>query len=134
VLGVSLLTRCVGQTAFQDFNTPGQYTNDFNPFANSGTGANGGNYSFQEGIAVGVGGSGGVSVFQNNDTTATYNKASWDFSTNGASVTVCLLLKANSQACGNKIQLGFLNTNNNGLNKSSVGLDSVLPCLDSMSL
>src|SRR6516165_2277843 len=71
LLGISLMSRCLGQTAFQDFNVPGQYNNSFNPFENAGTGTNGGSYSFQEGATVGVGGSGGVSVFQNNDTTAT---------------------------------------------------------------
>jgi PKD repeat protein len=113
------MSRCLGQTAFQDFNVPGQYNNSFNPFENAGTGTNGGSYSFQEGATVGVGGSGGVSVFQNNDTTATYIKASWDFSTNGAVVTVSLILKANSQVSGNKIQLGLINTNNNGLNANA---------------
>src|SRR5690349_12019643 len=64
-----------GQTVFLDFNIAGQYTSDFNPWNDTG-GANGGNYSFTEGTSAGVNGSGGISVFQNNDTTATYNQGS----------------------------------------------------------
>src|SRR5579859_6725222 len=60
------------QTAFIDFNVPGQYTNHFNPWEDTG-GANGGVYSFAENSSAGVGASGAVSVFQNNDTTAVYN-------------------------------------------------------------
>src|SRR5258708_4280593 len=106
-----LVTRGLAQTAFLDFNTPDQYTSGFNPWQDNG-GANGGNYSFQEGAAAGVSGSGGVSVFQNNDTTATYSQRSWDFSTNGATISVSTLILANALSSGNKAQLGVLNVNN----------------------
>jgi PKD repeat protein len=105
------------QTAFLDFNTVGQYTNSFNTW-NDSNGINGGNYSFEENPTVGVGGSGGVSVFQNTDTTATYTNISWDFSASGATVTVSLLIQANGQVSVNKVQLGILNTNDNGLNNN----------------
>jgi hypothetical protein len=72
----------VAQTAFVDFNTPGEYTNNFNPWQDA-TGVNGGNYSFTESTSAGVAGGGAVSVFANNDTTAAYNAGSWNFSTNG---------------------------------------------------
>src|SRR6266849_903821 len=84
------------QTVFLDFNTVGQYTNNFNPWNDVG-GANGFNYSFMESNTVGAGSSGGVSVFQSTDMTATYNGGSWDFSTNGATLTVSLLMKADGQ-------------------------------------
>ncbi len=107
-----------GQTAFLDFNTVGQYTNNFNPW-NDSTGANGGNYCFMESLYAGVGGSGGVSVFQSTDTTAAYKSGSWDFSTNGATLLLSTFIKANGQTSGNKVQFGILNVNNNGLNANA---------------
>jgi hypothetical protein len=107
-----------GQTVFLDFNTTGQYTNNFNPW-NDGGGVNAGNYSFMESTTAGVGGSGGVSVFQSSDTTATYTNGSWDFLANGASITISIMVKANGQVSGNKVQLGILNSNNNGLNNNA---------------
>jgi PKD repeat protein len=106
------------QTAFVDFNSPGEYTNNFNPWQDA-TGVNGGNYSFAESTSAGVANSGGVSVFANNDTTAAYNAGSWNFSTNGSTMTVSLLVKENGQTSGNKVQVGFMNMNNNGLNANA---------------
>src|SRR5271154_654781 len=71
----------VAQTAFVDFNTVGEYTNNFFPFDNGGAG-----YSFEENTTNGVGGSGGVAVNASIDTSATYTKSSWNLSTNGATV------------------------------------------------
>jgi len=118
LLGVSLMPT-TGQTVFFDFNTVGQYTNNFNPWNDIGGGATGNNYSFQESPSSGVGGSGGVSVFQSTDTTATYANGSWDFSTNGATITISTLVQANGQTSGNKVQLGILNSNTNGLNSNA---------------
>ena len=106
------------QTVFLDFNAPGEYTNNFNPWNDAG-GANAGNFAFTEAPAAGVGSGGGVSVFQSTDTTATYKNGSWDFSTNGASLMISVLIKANGQTSGNKVQLGILNSNNNGLNNNA---------------
>ncbi|HEX4645106.1 MAG TPA: fibronectin type III domain-containing protein, partial [Verrucomicrobiae bacterium] len=106
------------QTVFLDFNTVGQYTNNFNPWNAANNGANGLNYSFMESPTAGVGG-GGVSVFQNTDTTAIYKSGSWDFSTNGSTITASLMVKANGQSSGSKIQFGIINTNNNGLNDNT---------------
>jgi hypothetical protein len=108
-----------GQTVFFDFNTPGQYASSFNPWQDNG-GMNGGNYSFVESTTGGVGGSGDVNVFQSTDTTAVYNGGSWDLSINGAAIIVSTLIKANSQSgSGNKVQLGVMNVNNNGLNANA---------------
>ena len=109
---------CSGQTVFLDFNTAGQYPTNFNPW-NDSSGANGGNYSFAESPAAGVGGGGGVSVFQSADTTAVYRGDPWDFSTNGAAILLSVLLKANGQTSGDKIQFGLLNSNTNGLNNNA---------------
>jgi hypothetical protein len=106
------------QTVFLDFNTPGEYTSNFNPWNDAGS-ANAGNFAFTEAPAAGVGSGGGVSVFQSTDTTATYNGGSWDFSTNGASLTISVLLKANGQTSGNKVQLGIHNSSSNGLNNNA---------------
>ena len=106
------------QTVFLDFNTPGQYTGNFTPWNDTG-GVDGGNYGFMESSSSGVAGSGGVSVFQSTDTTASYRAESWDFSTNGAVLTLSVMVKANGQTSGNKVQLGFSNANNNGLNNNS---------------
>src|SRR5580658_3049006 len=105
------------QTAFLNFNTVGQYTNNFAPFENNG-GVNGGNYSFEENTTNGVGGSGGVAVFANNDMTATYKSGSWNLSTNGATVLVSLLIYTDGQSSGDKVQLGVINSTNNGLNSN----------------
>ena len=103
------------QTAFVDFNAAGEYSANFNPFAGGGN-----SFSFAESATGGVAGSGCVSVFQNIDTTATYNAGSWDFSTNGAVITVSTLMKANALAnSGDKVQLGIINVNNNGLNNNA---------------
>jgi predicted alpha-1,2-mannosidase len=107
------------QTVFLDFNAAGEYTGNFNPWNDNGTGGNSGNYSFAESTTAGAGGSGGVSVFQSNDTTATYNGGSWNFSTNGATLVLSVLLKANGQTSGNKVQFGILNSNTNGFNSNT---------------
>src|SRR5882724_10249323 len=65
-------TSAFSQTVFLDFNADRQYTSNFNPW-NDATGINAGNYCFAEGTNAGVNVSGGVSVFQNTDTTATFN-------------------------------------------------------------
>jgi predicted alpha-1,2-mannosidase len=107
------------QSLFLDFNTPGQYTGNFNPWNDNGAGSNGGNYSFVESSNSGADTGGGVNVPQSNDTTATYGNGSWNFSTNGATIFVSVLLKANSQTSGNKIQLGIQNNNTNGFNSNT---------------
>src|SRR5690242_18731406 len=99
VIGFSM--SIFGQTLFLDFNTTGQYTANFNPW-NDATGVNGGNYCFTESAGAGVNGGGGVSVFQNTDTTATYNGAAWNFSTNGATLILSALIKANGQTSANR--------------------------------
>jgi hypothetical protein len=107
-----------GQIVFLDFNTAGQYVNNFNPWNDNG-GVNGGNYSFTESTSAGVNGSGGVSVFQSTDTTAAYKQGSWNFSTSGAALTISTMVKANGQVSGNKVQLGLLNSDTNGLNNNA---------------
>ena len=105
-----------GQPVFFDFNIAGEYTNNFNPWNDTG-GVNGGGYSFMESTNAGVGGSGGVSVFlPSTDMTATYKSSSWDFSTNGATLIVSVLVKANGITSGDKVQLGIMNSPTNGLN------------------
>src|SRR5260221_729933 len=111
--------RSFAQSVFLDFNTPGQYAGNFNAWNDNGAGGNGGNYSFSENTTAGVGGSGNISVFQSNDTTATYKNGSWDFSSNGAALTLSVLLKANGQTSGNKVQIGILNSITNGFNSNT---------------
>src|SRR6266436_9535818 len=102
------------QTLFLNFNSTGQYTNNFNPWNDNG-GINSGNTCYSEGATAGVGGTRGISVFQSVDTTATYTNGSWDFSTNGATILMSVLIKANGQVSGNKVQFGIMNTSSNGL-------------------
>src|SRR5207247_2339615 len=109
-------TPVTAQTVFLNFNAPGQYTNNFNPWNDDGAAADGGVYSFMEATSAGVAGGGGVSVFQSSDTTAAYKTGSWDFSTNGATLILSTLIKANGQTNANKIQFGILNSHTNGLN------------------
>ena len=115
----------MAQTAFVDFNIAGEYTNNFNPWNDNGSGVNAGNYSFAESASDGVGGSGGVAVFANNNMTATYNAGSWDLSTNGATAMASVMVYADGEASGDKLQLGFINTDTNGLdNNSGVAYES----------
>src|SRR5580692_2642452 len=79
------------QTAFLDFNAVGEYTNNFNPWNDNG-GVNGGAYAFEENTSDGVGGSGGVSVDQSTDMTATYENSSWNFATNGSTIIVSTMI------------------------------------------
>ena len=114
----------LSQTRFLDFNATGQYSANFNPWNDNG-GLNAGNYAFAESATAGVNGSGGVSVFNTNDTSATYNGGSWNFSTNGAAMAVSVIVKANGQSSANKVQVGILNTNGNGFyNNSGVAFES----------
>jgi hypothetical protein len=110
----------VAQTAFLNFNSAGQYTNNFNPW-NDGSGVNGDNYSFTENPTAGVGGSGGVTVFASTDMTAAYNGGSWNLSSNGATIIVSVMIQANGETSGDKVQLGVMNSDTNGLN-SNVGV------------
>jgi uncharacterized repeat protein (TIGR03806 family) len=103
------------QTVFLDFNTPGQYTGNFNSWNDNG-GINAGDYSFEENTTAGAGGSGGVSNFQSTDTTATYKSGSFNFATNGAVIVVSTLIHASGGNNGDKIQLGVINSTTNGLN------------------
>jgi hypothetical protein len=116
-LGLSLMG-VSAQTVFLNFNTAGQYTANFNEWNDTG-GVNGGNYSFTESASGGVNDSGCVSVLESSDTTATYKSGSWDFSTNGATVVLSVMVKANGQSSGDKVQLGLMNVNNNGLNDNA---------------
>ncbi|HWD91376.1 MAG TPA: chitobiase/beta-hexosaminidase C-terminal domain-containing protein [Verrucomicrobiae bacterium] len=102
-------------TAFVDFNAAGQLTGNFNLW-NDVNGANAGNFDFQENTSDGVGGSGGISVFQNTDTTATYRGGSWNLAANGATMVVSTMVFAGGGINGDKIQLGAINSNANGLN------------------
>src|SRR5437868_4845367 len=97
------------QNLLLDFNTPGQLAN-FNVFGTSNWG---------EGTTSGIGGGGGVNVTANNDATLTYKTSGWDFSTAGKTMLVSVLIKANAQTSGNKIQLGIINVVNNGLNANA---------------
>ena len=98
------------QTAFVNFNTAGQYTANFNPWNDNG-GVNGGNYSFEENTTDGVGGSGGVAVYQNNDMTATYKGGSWNLSTNGATILVSVLVYTDGQSYrATRCSLGVINS------------------------
>jgi hypothetical protein len=103
------------QTAFFNFDAPGGLVAGFALWNDVG-GSNGGNPDFAESTTAGVGGGGGVSVFQSTDTTAVCSAQSWNLSTNGASLSASVMVLANGQSSGNKVQLGVLNTNLGGLN------------------
>ena len=110
--------QAVAQTAFVGFDTPGQLGANFNVWNDVG-GTDGGNYDYQESTNSGVGGSGGITVFQDSDTTASYKGTTWNFATNGAVIVLSTLIKANDLASGNKIQLGILNPAPEGLNNNA---------------
>jgi uncharacterized repeat protein (TIGR03806 family) len=127
LVSVWIFSACaaVAQTAFLNFNMVGQYTNNFSPWNDNGLGTNNSNYSFEENATDGVGGSGGVAVFQDNNMTATYNAGSWNISTNGATALVSVLIYADGESGTDKLQLGFINTTTNGLdNNPGVAFES----------
>src|SRR5215469_3194286 len=109
---------CFANSAFLDFNTAGQLTGNFS-FWNDSGGTNAGNYCFQENTSDGVGGGGGISVFQSTDTTATYRAGSWNFAANGATIVVSTMIFASGGNSGEKIQFGVVNSTTNGLNGNS---------------
>jgi hypothetical protein len=117
---VLVLSACgaVAQTAFVNFNSVGEYTNNFSPWNDAG-GVNGANYSFEENTTNGVGASGGVAVYQSTDMTATYNGGSWNLSTNGATIVVSVLIYADGATSADKVQLGVVNSTTNGLNSNT---------------
>ena len=106
------------QTAFLDFNTVGQYTNNFNAWNDNGSGTDGGAYSFSEGATSGVNGTRGVSIFANNDTTASYKTGGWNFATNGATIIMSTMILADGQS-GNRTQYGVKNVATNGINSNA---------------
>ncbi len=112
------MVHAYAQTAFVDFNTPGELAARFRLWNDAG-GNDVGNYDFQESTNAGVAFSGGVSVFQSSDTTAIYKVNDWDFSTNGAVIVLSTMIKANALVSGNKVQLGIINTNAGGLNSDT---------------
>jgi hypothetical protein len=101
------------QTLLLDFNTPGQYTGNFN---NPGTGS-----SCTETNAGGVTNSGALLV-TGGDGNATYNASSWDFSTNTAYISVSMMgLIQQATGTGNKWQIGILNGNTAGFALAATG-------------
>lgn len=118
LLLVFLAAGARAQTAFLDFNTVGQFTNSFNDW-NDGSGVNAGAYAFEENTTDGVGGSGGVSIFQSTDTTATYTNSSWNLAANGSTLVASLLVYAAGGANADKLQLGAVNVPTNGLNSNA---------------
>ncbi|HEX4263777.1 MAG TPA: GH92 family glycosyl hydrolase [Verrucomicrobiae bacterium] len=110
---------CQSQTAFFDFNAPGQFTGNFNQWNDNGSGVNAGTYSFTESANGGAGNSGAVSLAQSQDTTATCRSGSWNFSTNGAAIVLSALIKANGLTSGNKVQFGIQNSSTNGFNSNT---------------
>ncbi len=119
---LALVGSSFAQTVFLNFNTVGQYTNNFSPWNDTGGAGNGGNYSFEENTTVGIGGTGGVQVYQSTDMTAAYSAGSWNISTNTAAMIASFMLYANGQSSGDKIQFGVMNSHTNGLN-SNPGVD-----------
>ena len=117
-IGLIAMVHAYAQTAFVDFNSPGQLATKFRLWNDAG-GTDAGNYGFQESTNAGVAFSGGVSVFQNSDTTAVYKVNGWDFSTNVAVIVLSTMVKANNAVSGNKVQLGIINTNAGGLNNDA---------------
>ena len=110
---------CLAQTTFLDFNTPGELAGNFNMWNDNGSGANAASYCFEENSIDGAGGSGGIDIYQSTDTTATYSGAGRNFATNGATIIVSALIYAIGGDNGDKIQLGVMNDNTNGLNANT---------------
>src|SRR5580692_7703528 len=98
----------IAQTVFLNFDAPGQFTGNFSLWEDVG-GVNDNNYSFEENSTDGVGGGGGVAVYQSNDSTATYNGAGWNISSNGAAIIASLLVYTDGQTSGDKVQFGVVN-------------------------
>jgi Glycosyl hydrolases family 39 len=112
-LSVFFVRSITAQSLLLDFNTPGQYTDNFNN-PNSGN-------PCTETNAGGVGNSGALLV-TGGDGNATYNASSWNFATNGATISASLMVLIQQAAgTGNKIQLGVVNSVNSGFADTSTG-------------
>lgn len=101
------------QTLLLDFNSPGEYTGNFN---NPDTAS-----PCTETNAGGVTNSGALLVTGGDDN-ATYNASSWDFSTNTAWISVSVMVQIKqATGTGNKIQLGIVNSNTAGFADAATG-------------
>ncbi len=116
VLCVFLAQSVSAQSLLLDFNTPGEYTGNF---SNPGTGS-----SCLETNAGGMGNSGALRV-TGGDSNATYTNGSWNFSSNGASISVSMMMEIQqataSGGTANKIQLGFVNSTTAGYALAAAG-------------
>jgi hypothetical protein len=96
----------VAQNLSLDFNTPGQYTGNFN---NPNTAS-----PCTETNAGGVGNSGALLV-TGGDGNATYSAGNWNFASNGASISVSMMaMIQQATGTGNKFQSGIVNSNTAG--------------------
>ncbi len=113
LLLVLLSKSVVAQNLLLDFNTPGQYTGNFN---NPTTAS-----PCTETNAGGVGNSGALLV-TGGDGNAIYNSGTWNFSSNGAAISVSLMaLIQQATGTGNKFQLGILNSDTAGFADAATG-------------
>jgi Immunoglobulin domain len=102
-----------GQNLLLNFNTPGQYTGNFN---NPGTAS-----PCTETNAGGVTNSGAILV-TGADGNATYNAGTWDFSTNTAWINVSMMVKIQqATSTADKIQLGLVNSSTAGFATAAAG-------------
>ncbi|HEY3762861.1 MAG TPA: hypothetical protein VGN23_14040 [Verrucomicrobiae bacterium] len=113
VLFIFLAQSVSAQSLLLDFNTPDEYTGNFNnPTTPS---------PCTETNAGGVGNSGALLV-TGGDGNATYHASSWDFSTNGASLSVSMMMEIHqASGMGNKIQLGIVNSATAGFADAASG-------------
>ncbi len=105
-----------GQAAFIDFNSVGQFTNNFS----------GRNFQTANTVGVwyetngaGVSGSASLDGINNsgNDTTMTYGTDAFDFSTDGKTLNVSMMVKIKSPTAAAKaLQLGFISSTNLSMN------------------
>ena len=108
---------------FESFDSPGALANDFNVYQNTTPPVvNVTNSPYSQTLAVGVAGSGGVSVSSatgvTQDATLIQKNTAFDFSHVGVTLTVASWLNVSTQTAGGNrlLQLGFVNESTNGLN------------------
>jgi hypothetical protein len=125
--GLALISKSNAQVSL-NFNTPGDYLNSFNLYANTSGGLSlppsDVRNPYKESLTAGVDGTGGISIVAAGangtipDSTSIYKLGSYDFGTVGSTLTISSMVKIGTTTeTGNRLlQLGFVNEPTSGLN------------------
>jgi hypothetical protein len=119
----ALIARTQAQDVLLNFNTAGDFANNFNVYQNTATPTvsfTGSPYT--ESATDGIGGTGGLLVSAGTgitgDSTGVYKNSTFDFGSSGKALTISSMLKVitPTETANRVLQLGFVNEPTSGLN------------------